>query len=256
MAKKIFGLKQIRQLEEIQKTRLKKEGTGIHEEVQELIQRLTAGGVGTPDTADPFLIQTKVLWDFGWGRELGVTTIDAYRKSVEKEGLATKPDRPAGMPEHLNRLVLWDRRPLLEKRERREQVSLVKICRLLNVDFSGDDETFIQHEATPEITVPVRWVWCQDGRRNRNRSPKDCRTSFHAPEVGIEALGGLFLFAQDRSVIGGTRGAWHVVDLPGSVHRDCPSRCACLLLWSGWPRLRWGWDDDADPGCGSASRWE
>ncbi|TSC72273.1 MAG: hypothetical protein G01um101438_591, partial [Parcubacteria group bacterium Gr01-1014_38] len=75
MAKKLFGLKQIKQLEEIQKARLKKGGIGIHDEVQELIARLSAGGVGAPDTDDPFLVQSKILWDKGWGRELGVKTL-------------------------------------------------------------------------------------------------------------------------------------------------------------------------------------
>ncbi|TSC64615.1 MAG: hypothetical protein G01um1014106_40 [Parcubacteria group bacterium Gr01-1014_106] len=250
--KKLFGLRQIKQLEEIQRARLKKEGVGIQDEVQELITRLTSGGVGASDTTDPFLVQSKVLWDKGWGRELGCKTLDAYRKSLETDGLPTKPERPAGLPEHLDRLILWDRRPLLVD----GKISLVKACRLLGVVFGGNDDTLVQHEATPAITEPVRWVWCQDGRRNRNRKPSDCRNGFQKPEVGLEVLGGLFLFAQDHTVIREEGDAWHIMDLPGSLHRDEPSRCAYLGLWVDGPELDWYWDDDAGPECGSASRGE
>ncbi|TSC71983.1 MAG: hypothetical protein G01um101438_814, partial [Parcubacteria group bacterium Gr01-1014_38] len=157
------------------------------------------GGVGAPDTDDPFLVQSKILWDKGWGRELGVKTLDAYRKSLEKEGLPVKPERPPGLPDHLDRLVLWDRRPLLMK----------------------------------------------EGK------------GFQPPEVSLEALGGLFLFAQDPTVIGGEGGAWYVMDLPGSVLRGYPGLCAYLEVWgTAGPGLGWDWDDDAFPECGSASRWE
>lgn len=255
--KKLFGLKQIRQLEEIQKARLKKEGIGIHDEIQELIQRLTAGGVGAPKAeGDPFLTQSKVLWDKGWGWELSFKKLDDYRKSLEAEGLVVAPERPPGMPDHLNRLILWDRRPLLVKQDGGERVSLVKACRLCGVAYGGDDATLIQHEATPEITVPVRWVWCQDGRMHRNRKPSDCRQSFVAPEVGAEALIGLFLYAQDCAVIGRKGPERYVVDLPGSVGRGSPSSCAYLVVWVVGPRLDWCWDGFAFPGYGSASRWE
>jgi hypothetical protein len=261
MSRELFDLDQIVQLQEVQKARLRAEGRGIRAEVQELITRLTSGGVGTEDTTDSFLVQSKVLWDKGWGRELGFGKLDAYRRSLEQEGLSTTPERPPDMPDHLNRLVLWDRRPLFVREDAGkgtmlERVSLVKACRLLGVSCSGDDGTLIQHEATPEITVPVRWVWCQDGRRNRNRKPVDCRQSFVRPEVGAEALTGLFLYAQEPAVIGGEGDAWHTMDLPGSVHRDDPSYCACLGLWSDGPRLYWDWGDEADPKYGSASRWE
>lgn len=255
MSQKRMSAGQIRQLIEIDDVRFRKSGIGIEEEVQELIARLTAGGVG-PASEDPFLVQSKVLWDKGWGRELGYTKLNQYRKSLEAEGLVLTPERPTGIPGHLNRLILWDRRPLLVKQDEKEYVSLVKACRLCGVAYGGNDDTFIQHEATPEIVVPVRWVWCQDGRMNQNRKPVECRQSFVSPEVGAEALVGLFLYVQDPSVIGGEGSEWHVMDLPGSVRRGSPSDCACLGVWDDGPELVWYWDDVASPKYGSASRWE
>lgn len=251
-----FTNDQIVELRTLEKARVRGGGSGFRPEVQELIGRLKTGGVGTPDTTDPFLVQSKVLWDLGWSRELGFKKIDQYRQSLKTDGLELGPERPAGLPVHLNRLVLWDRRPLLVKQGREERVSLVKTCRLCGVAYRGDDDTLLQHEATPEIVVPVRWVWCQDGRMNRNRKPTSCRSDFQTPEVGAEALTGLFLYAQDCTVIGGEGNAWHAVDLPGSIRRDGPSDCAYLRVWSGGPELDWYWDGCALPGCGSASRWE
>lgn len=254
MLRKRLTSGQIRQLIEIDDARFRKCGVGIEAEAQELITRLTAGGVGKPEVEDPFLVQSKVLWDRGWGRELGFKQLDAYRKSLEAEGLVVTPERPAGMPVYLDRCILWDRRPLLVKEEGGERVSLVKACRLLGVSFAGDDASLIQHEETPEITAPVWWVWCQDGGMNRNRKPSDCRQSFQHPEVGLEALTGLFLYAQDHTVIGEEDN--HAMDLPGSVRRGDPSYCACLEVWFEGPGLFWCWVGRAGPRRGSASRWE
>jgi hypothetical protein len=203
----------------------------------------------TVRTNDPRVRQAKVLWDKGWGRELGMTSFGAYLASIP-----AIPERPTGCPAHLNRLVLWDVRPLLPKGKEKQPPSLVKACHLLSLQFPGNDTTLVQHAATPVITTPVRWLWCQDGRMHRNRTPSDCRRHFVRPEVGAEALTGLFLFAQDPRVIGGSDD--HVMDLPGSVHRGLPSRCACLGVWGGRPRLSWAWFGGARPLYGSASRWE
>lgn len=219
---------------------------------QEPISRLKAGGVGPPDTTNPFLVQSKALWNKGWGRELGHTKLDAYQKSLEAEGLVLTPECPQDMPDHLNRLVLWDRRPLLVKQNKQERVSLVKTYCLCGIACGGDDDMLIQHVATSEIVVPVRWVWCQDGRMNRNRKSTDCRQSFVPPEVGAEALTGLFAYVQDPTVIG--EGDSHVMDLPGSVLGGYSSHCAYLKVWNDRPKLNWNWDDNANPRCGSASR--
>ena len=64
-----FTNDQMVELRTLEKARVRSGGSGFRSEVQELIDRLKAGGVGTPDTTNPFLVQSKVLWDLGWGRE-------------------------------------------------------------------------------------------------------------------------------------------------------------------------------------------
>lgn len=263
MSVHVFTKDQITALREVERAHTKVGRPGFRVELQALLDlkkqelvALKAGGAGSPQRDDPFLVQSKRLWNLGWGGELGFKRrIDQYRQSLEREGLPVTPIRPTGMPSHLNRLVLWDTRPLQVKvKGGVERISLVKTCRLCGVACGVNDNKLIQHEATPEITVPVRWVWCQDGRMNRNRRPGDCRQAFVRPEVGAEALTGLFLYAHDHTVIGGADG--HVMDLPGSVHRAGPSGCAYLRLFADGPGLRWYWGVLADPQDGSASRWE
>ncbi|TSC71641.1 MAG: hypothetical protein G01um101438_984, partial [Parcubacteria group bacterium Gr01-1014_38] len=70
-----FTNDQIAELRALEKARVRRGGSGFRPEVQELITRLKEGGVGAPDTDDPFLVQSKILWDKGWGRELGVKTL-------------------------------------------------------------------------------------------------------------------------------------------------------------------------------------
>ncbi|MDP3685478.1 MAG: hypothetical protein Q8R32_01455 [bacterium] len=249
MSRDLFGLSHIRQLDEIQNARLRKTGEGIGREVQVLIDQLTSGGVAP--LGDIRVTQAKVLWNRGWGRERGITTFEEYLNSIP-----LAPERPAGMP-NCFRPVLWDLFPLFREKGKTPRVSITKACQLLGVAFSGDDETFVNHEATPEITDPVYWVWCQGGRRNRGKAPRDCRKVFTPPEVSLEAIGGLFLYAQDPTVIG-REGDFHIMDLLGSVRRKDPSSCACLRVLYGEPRLFWRSDDSAGAGprCGSASRGE
>jgi len=242
---------QIVELRKLEEAYTKSGSPGFRAKVQELIDRLKAG-VDPPDTPAPFLVQSRALWNYGWGWRVDFKKLDEYRKSLEQEGLPVTPERPAGMPDHLNRLVLWDQRPFLVKKKGKQRVFLEKACRLLRVKLVGGEDNIRQHEATPQVTALVRWVWCQDGRRNQNRRPSDCRQSFVPPEVGLEAIGGLFLVAQDPTVIRG-----HSMYLPGSARRDYPSVCLDLVWVAGsGPCLFLGMGDIAYSECGSASRWE
>lgn len=239
-----FTNDQVADLRALEKARVHRGGPGFRAELQELITRLKDGGIGTPDTADPFLVQSKVLWDKGWGRELKFDGFADYLATIPPV-----PERPTDMPAHFEYLVLRDVRPFRSG----AGLSVTKGCRMLGVAFEGTDETLIPRDGAPTIT-DLAWVWCQDGRMNRNRKPSDCRRSFVRPEVGAEALTGLFLFAQNPTVVGGSDD--HVVDLPGSVRRGNPSFCAYLKVWRGRPGLDWRWGGDAGPRYGSASRWE
>ncbi|MCI0479515.1 hypothetical protein L0Y59_03140, partial [Candidatus Uhrbacteria bacterium] len=71
---------QIRELLDIDRAR-----GGIGPEFQELISRLTSGGVGMKND-DPRAVQAKVLWDKGFGRESGCRSFQDY--------LATIPEIP------------------------------------------------------------------------------------------------------------------------------------------------------------------
>ncbi len=50
---------------------------------------------------------------------------------------------------------------------------------------------------------PSRWMRGQAGRKNRNRRPFDCRKSFAAFEVGMDAVEGVFTYIDDYNVIDG-----------------------------------------------------
>lgn len=232
----------LRQLHELDASR-----GGIGDEVQELIRRLTDGGVKV-DPNDPFLAQTKVLWDKGWGTALKFESLKAYRDSV-RELAGEIPERPP--VDYLNKLVLVDRR-----------VQLVDGCRMAGLKFDGLNETFVPYDAkVAKKHGDVYWMWCQDGRRNRNKKPSVCRKEFIVAaggvsrEVGLDEFEFVAIYAQEPTVIG-TKENPHYMDLPGAVRADDSDFIACGGDWRGEPELSWGWVGAADPQFGSASRWE
>ena len=229
----LFHVGHVAQLHEIQTARVNRGEDGIGMEVEELIVRLTSGGVaGKSD--DPRVVSAKGWFDLGAGRELQILKFKDY--------LATIPEVPA-LPEafvgRFGRLVLVEGR-----------LSLTTLCRLARLKFNGNDSTFVPFDPA-KAKSGVRWMWCQDGRRNRDRKPTDCRNSFPADEVGLDAVEGVSVYVDDPTVIHG-----HVLDLPGSVLADNRDDCAYLGNWDVGLRLDWYWDDSASPGCGSASRGE
>lgn len=244
MSKSLFTTRQIRQLVEIEEALVKSRGHGLHRELQEVITRYTSGGVASQ--GDLRTVQAKVLWDAGWGRELRFKTFEEYLATIPPV-----PERPADLPDHF-RLVLRDVRPFRTDK----RLSVTKVCTMLGVRFSGTDDTFVTHKTTPDVPKDLCWVWCHDGRKYRSVAPRDCRNRFKKPETGMDAMTGLLLFAQDRTVIGGEGDAWHAMDLPGSTLREDREACACLGLWHDGPRLLWHRGVHAVPGYGSASRRE
>lgn len=248
-----FGLPQVVQLYEIDRARRKRGEPSIGPEVQELISRLTSGGVspGTQPPSgkrrkgsakfpnrDPRIIQqAKCLWDKGWGQRLGKPNFEAYLLDIPEI-----PTFPSGYDERFSHLVLVDRR-----------IQVVEACQMLNVSFGGDSNTFVPHDEVKSVKTLVYWMRCQDGKAHRHHKPSDCRVEFssHGDEFGLEAHEGLAFYAQfpDLFEVG------TAMDLPGSVHSGSRAGSACFRRWAGdGVRLSWDWDDDPPPGFGSASR--
>jgi len=235
----------LEQLLALETTRHKGEQIGLGADVQALIARLTSGGLAR--SQDNRIQQAQVLWDLRFGEMLGLGSQDwkKYLNGTDSlEPIPQIPIWPTIYSAYLDRNILVDKRVL-------DKVRLKEVCRLLNVSFPGNDNTFEPYEEA-RTKSGIYWMRAQDGQRNQNKKPCDCRTQrFASCEVGQEAFEGLSLFAQDREILNG-----HYMDLPGSVHVRRRGHCACLGLWRGGPRLRWFWVVSADPDYGSASRGE
>lgn len=173
------------------------------------------------------------LYDAGWGRELGFNSFEDYLGTIPPV-----PDFPAGWRGRFDRTVLVDAR-----------LPLKKMCGLLEIEFLGDEDTWVDY--VPEKTKhDVYWIRCQDGRKNHGRNVRDCRKAFAAYEVGLTAIEGIALFAQDRSVLDD-----HFPELPGSVLRR-RGLVAFLRLWKEGPSIDWIPSGHTDPRFGAASRGE
>jgi hypothetical protein len=216
----------------------KKDGIGEH--VQELIRRLTSGGVaGKSD--DIRVAQAKRYWDLGVGRELDFPSFKAYLASIPEIPEALKA-ADASYPN----LVLVETR-----------IGLKRLCDLGNIAFEGNDETFVAYDDRhAEFTQPT-WIRIQDGRKNRNRSVKDCRKTFAIDELGLTALQGVCSYLQHSTVVTDLNlSDGHVMDLSGSVPRDDRGCAAYLIAHEGRAVLYWNWCGSANLKDGSASRRE
>lgn len=233
----LFHVGHIAQLHEIQAARLKRGEPGIAREVEELIARLTSGGVAGRHSSERER-QAKVLWDRGYGREIGIGSFEAY--------LATIPDAPENpRPDLFDRLVLVDRR-----------VTLTVSCRLARLKFTGDDNTFEPYDVkTAKKHGDVYWMWCQDGRKNRDKSIYQCRREFQPGEIGLDAYEFVALYTQDPGVIGKPESP-HYIDCSASVLRENRDNTAYGGDWDDDPELLWRSYDCRHPHFGSASRWE
>lgn len=184
-------------------------------------------------TDDARIVQATVLWDKGFGRELKMTSLEEY--------LASLPAIPAKSPiAYLDRLILVERR-----------VTLVAACRLAGLKFSGNEERLVPFDPEKGKPVGAYWMWCQDGRRNRNKPPSQCRKDFQPGEIGCDAFEGVAIYAQDPKVIED-----HHMDLPSSVNVVFRDDCAYVGDWGEGPGLSWYCHDGANPYFGSASRGE
>ena len=205
-------------------------GFGLRNELQELIRRVTSGGIaGKSD--DIRIIQAKKLWDLGYGRELGIDSFDAYLvviPSVPASLIAENPEFPL--------LVLVDPR-----------LGYTKSCRLAVLKFSeygNTDETLVPFDARHTMPITPYWVRAHDGSPNLNRKPSDIRKGLVGSQLVGTADVGIAIWIQ----LGKRE---HVMDLPGSVRSGARGCCAYVGVWGVEPKLHSGRDDGADPRCGT-----
>lgn len=227
-----FTTRQMKQLLEIDTA-----GPGIRAEVQELITRLTSGGVGVK-TDDPREVQVKRLWDKGFGRVLKMVSFDEY--------LSTIPEIPAAL------IAPDDRFPELTLVDAR--LGIVKMCEILDIDYvthGGTDETFEDFDPKHARTEKVYWVRLQDGKKNRNKSVRTCRSEFAKGEIGLTVHEALAFFAKYPE---GFRNFG--LDITDSVLRGNRDRAAYLRWFDARPRLYWSLVAYEYPFYGSGSRWE
>ena len=232
----LFHVGHVAQLHEIQRARLGRNEPGIGPEVEELIRRLTSGGVaGKSD--DPRVAQAKRYFDMGVGRELSIVDFEGYLETIPAIPEALKADNPA-----FPYLVLVPK------------IGLARLCQLGGIAFAGDDQTFVPWSDGYRDSASPVWIRVQDGRRNRNRSVSDCRSAFAVGEFGLTALQGVATYLAHPEVVSDfAREGGHAMDLPGSVHREGRERAAYLSVSDGRARLNWRWHAYAGPGFGSAS---
>lgn len=217
---------QIKQLVEIDNA-----GPGIRSEVQELIRRLTSGGVG-PQSDDSLITQAKKLWDKGFGRELGKSFYE-YEDSI--------PDIPPELVAHDERfphLVLVDTR-----------LGIVETCELLGVNYLDGDMTKFEDFDPQKTKSGAYWIRVQDGKKNNGKSVRACRERFTTDELGLTVHEALALLAQNPETLRN----WGM-DLPGSVNRENCDDSACLGWHEEHPELYWSSLDKGNSGYGTASR--
>jgi hypothetical protein len=233
-----FSLDLVSQLTEIHNAGVRRGKPDlVGDAVVELISRLTSGGVaGKFD--DIREVQAKRYWDLGVGRELGFSSFEAYLASIPQLPTAFNVDNTE-----------FPIRVLVETR-----IGLKRLCEIGNIAFEGNDETFIAYdERYSEFKQPT-WIRIQDGRKNRNRSVKDCRKNFAKYERGLTALRGVCAYLQHAEVVSEwTKDGAHVMDLSGSVLSEIRGFAAFLGVDEGRAKLYWHWLDFARSKYGSAS---
>lgn len=187
------------------------------------------------------IIQAERYWDLSVGLELGFVNFKAYLKTIPKISEA---------------LFAADFRfPLLILVEPR--IGLTKLCRLGNINFPGDDKTFVLWSDEPEYKNPTSPVWIrmQDGSRNRNYQLRGCRPSFMPDELGLTALEGVCSYIECPAIIKDIEEPdAHNMDLAGSVHRDYYDLASYLSIQRGRAYLLWRWSGQVGPMDGLASR--
>lgn len=203
---------------------------GLGTEVRALIDAAEAG-TSILERADPRLPQARVLWDAGWGTELGYKTFGDYLNSIELVPPSLEEFDPM-----FPYLILVDGR-----------VTTSVACRLLGIAPRGNDRT--PNLKPLHIKGDVYWIRCQDGSRFIGKTVEEAEGAFVTGEAGLNALEGLALVAQVPQLLRD-----RYIDLPATAHDGFEQSSACLGVWYGQTELRWRWKDLLDHRCRAASR--
>ena len=217
---KEFSNDQILALREIERSRVKKGLPGFHDDIQALIARYK-DGAKVLKSSDPRLIQAKVLWDKGFGRELGFKTFKSYLATIPMIPVSLLADDP-----NLPLLRLVDPR-----------LGIAKACKLFGIKFEElgySDADAVICDARHETPTEPFWVRAHDGRKNRSRRPDVCRDECKDKIFVMTAMVAIMTWVQDPSII---KQGEHVLDCPGSVPRSARGSCAFLRVWVGEVKL-------------------
>ena len=142
--------------------------------------------------------QAKVLYEKGWGEQLGITPFAEYLKTIPEI-----PLWPLEWAARFDQTILVDAR-----------LGVSQICSklgVLNADTS-DDQIF-DFDSSKAMTDPVYWINCHDGQHNRCKTFVEYQNNWGADEVGLNVYEGLCFFAQNRLVL-----SRHYLDFPGSTY--------------------------------------
>lgn len=232
----LFTIAHVAQLHEIQRARLKRRKPGIGPEVQELIRRLTDGGVahigGDPD--DARYAQAKRYWDSGVGKALGYPSFKDY--------LANIPT-PRQLP-ITNRTQLHPQLLLVEPR-----VSFAKLCELVGITRRPD---WVEERNGDVLVEAPFWAAYDDGTRWRGvpiakflkrQAEVDCDSSRAdgARVHGFTAFLAVCAYVQDRTIIRVGMGTQHdpyYLHLVGTHHEE-HGYATFIMAPGGEPQL---WD--------------
>lgn len=181
--------------------------------------------------ANPRLLQTRILWDAGWGTALGYESFSSYLLSI--------PSIPTELQEFDSRfpdLILVDGR-----------ISTLEASRLAGISIKGNETTNQMQDLLQTRTV--YWMRCQRGMRFIGVDVHEAKKHFTQNEIGLSAMEGIALALQMPDQLKNI-----YLDLPGSTHEGFDDSTACIGIWNGNLELHWRWSDSIESACHIATR--
>lgn len=176
--------------------------------------------------------QATLLWEDGWGKELGFKDLESY--------LETVPEIPSELR------VRSKRFPYLVLVEGR--LNIRAACYLVFMPSVPDYDSITPFD-TSRTKTGIRWMRCQTGRRHQGRAVRESLALFKSDEVGLDLIEGLALYSQFPRLFRG-----HHVLLPNTVSTKPSKSPGCLGIRDGTLQFGFSYGDAGKPDFGSASR--